>query len=131
MTVKHPPREFIEVLKEFENGALIYDLTQKLQEVTFAVMDTRKPGSLTLTMNIAPTGKGTVTMTTDMKYKEPKHDRPSTSFFVDGDFQLHRDDPRQVPMDLRTPDDDSDLPEALREPPTADTQPLRVVGDEE
>ena len=118
-------RPFEEVLAEMEGGRVLYDLEEGLTNLIAAVMDTKKPGTIELKIAVAPTGRGSVTMATNVKTKEPEHDRPTSTFFVDDKWQLHRDDPRQEKMDLRTADE----PEGpIREVPEDEEKGLRVVG---
>lgn len=108
-------KPFTDTLGEIEGGQLLADLTRQLHTITRAVMETRKAGSLKLTIALAPTGRGAVGVDARIDVKVPEHDRPSTTFFVDEGGTLIRNDPNQ-PL----------LP--LREVPAA-RGPLRQVGD--
>lgn len=131
MSIPPHVREFAEVLRDMENGDVNEDLTEQLQQLIGAVQDVRKGGTLTLTMTVTPTSRATVAMATAIKCKIPEHDRASTTFFVDDRQQLHREDPKQVKMDLRDPNAQADLPEALRDATPIDPpKGLRVVGDQ-
>lgn len=96
-----PGKPFSDVLGEVENGQLLNELTENVYNIIAAVMETRKPGSLTLAMTFTPTGKGTVNVDAKFKAKEPEHDRPTTTFFVGNDFSLQRSDPNQPRLPLR------------------------------
>lgn len=109
-----PGKPFGDVLGEVENGQLLNELTEAVYNIIAAVMETRKPGSLTLKMKFTPTGKGTVNVDAAFDSKEPEHDRPTTTFFVGNDFSLQRNDPSQP----RLP---------LREVATPDNEPVRVA----
>lgn len=107
-------KPFTDVLGEIENGKFLRDVTEATYNVVGAVMETRKPGKITLTIDVKPTGKGTVAIDANCLTKEPEHDRPATTFFVGQDLSLQRQDPNQP----RLP---------LREVETADDKPLRVA----
>jgi hypothetical protein len=77
------------------------ELTAAVYEIIEAVMETRKPGRLKLTLAFAPTGKGTVVVAADYDTTVPEHDRDQTTFFVGDDYSLQRDDPRQHRLPLR------------------------------
>lgn len=95
-----------DTLRELENGEVVCDLTAQIQKVTAAAIETRKAGSITLTLKIAPTGRGNITVDAQIASKIPEHDRPSTGFFTTPDGQLIRDDPNQPKLPLRSVEDD-------------------------
>ena len=105
-----PGKPFSDVLGEVENGQLLNELTESVYNIIAAVMETRKPGSLTLKMKFTPTGKGTVNVDATFDANEPEHDRPTTTFFVGKDFSLQRNDPNQPRLPLREVDDYRDQP---------------------
>lgn len=90
-----------DVLGEVESGQFLGELTEATYNIIAAVMDTRKPGALTIKLKFTPTGKGTVEVDADFDAKEPEHDRPSTTFFVGKDYALLRQDPNQPRLPLR------------------------------
>ena len=110
----HKP--FAQTLREIRNGLLHADLTDRLAEVTVAVVEHDKPGSVTLTLSIRPNAAGTVTVSDDVKAKVPEGEKPATLFFADGDGNLLRRDPRQMEMTG-----------ALREVPATDRPAPRDV----
>lgn len=97
-------KPFTDLVGEIENGQFLGDLTEAVHNIVAAVMDTRKPGRLTIKLAMTPTGRGTVDLKADFDAVEPEHDRPSTTFFVDDGFSLVRKDPRQIEMPLREVD---------------------------
>lgn len=97
----HKGKPFTDLLGEIEGGRLLEELTAATYEVVAAVMDTRKAGKIKLGIEIAPTGKATVRVDGTFTTTVPEHDRQSTTFFVDGQHTLLRDDPRQEPLPLR------------------------------
>lgn len=98
-----PPRRlFATWLQEQRNGGLHHELTEGLAEVTTAVQDLQKAGSLTLTLKIVPAGKEqqAVIIADDVKVKAPAA-RGSSMFFTDPHGNLYRRDPRQPELPLR------------------------------
>lgn len=89
------------MLGEVENGTLLQELTEATYNIIAAVMETRKPGKIKITMTFSPTGKGTVNLDADYDATEPEHDRPTTTFFVGKDYSLQRHDPAQPRLPLR------------------------------
>lgn len=114
MNIKGKP--ITDVIGELNNGDFIGDLTDELYALIKAVSETRKAGKLTITMNVKPTGRDTVSVAADFSSKKPEDGRPETTFFIGKDFSLQRKDPKQP-----------DLP--LREVPRYDEGQMRVVGD--
>ncbi len=96
-----PGKPFSDVLGEIENGALLMELTQATYDMIAKVMDTRKAGTIKLTLKFAPTGRGTVNVDANFDANEPEHDRPTTTFFVGSDLSLQRNDPNQPRLPLR------------------------------
>lgn len=105
-----PGKPFSDTLGEIENGKFLRDVTEATYNIVGAVMETRKPGKLTITLDFHPTGKGTVAIDADFKTKEPEHDRPPTTFFVGSDLSLQRQDPNQPRLPLREVDRPDDKP---------------------
>jgi len=94
-------KPFTDVIGEIENGAFLKELTEATYNMVASVTDTRKPGVLTIKLGFAPTGRGSVEISTKVESKEPEHDRATTTFFVGQGFVLMRDDPRQQKLPLR------------------------------
>ena len=98
-----------DTLGELEGGDFIAEATEKLYNLTVAVLDTRKPGSLTIKLALKPNAKGMVEIDAKIDTNEPKEDRPSTNFFVSSDGALLRNDPRQHRLPLsEVPRDESE-----------------------
>lgn len=94
-------RPFAEWLKEQRSGLAASELSEKLAELVEAVTTHGKTGTLTLRIKVAPAGKvgmGTVFVSDDITLKAPEGERPDSIFFVDGDFGLIRNDPRQLSL---------------------------------
>jgi hypothetical protein len=100
MANMHQGKPFTDTLGELQHGELLRELTAATYDMIAAVMDTRKPGTITLKLGFAPTGKGTVVIAAEYVAKEPEHDRQPTTFFVGQDFSLHRNDPAQPRLPL-------------------------------
>jgi hypothetical protein len=90
-----------DVLREMEGGQLVDDLTRKFREVLAAARETRKPGKLTLTLDVKPTGSKTMALDASISAKVPEHDRPGSTFFITRDGQLVSDDEDQPRLPLR------------------------------
>lgn len=103
-------RPFTDVLGELDNGDVLRDLTEATYNMVAACTETGKPGKITLTLEFKPTGLKTMVIHTDIKAKEPEHDRPGTTFFRKDDFSLHRNDPNQPRLPLVQVEKPSDPP---------------------
>ena len=99
-------KPFTDVIGEVEDGQLLRDLTEASYRVATAALETRKEGTITLTLKYTPTGRGSVQIDANVVEKVPKHTRPSTTFFVGEDGELMRNDPNQPKLPLRSVDDD-------------------------
>lgn len=93
-------KPFSDVLGELEGGDVLRELTTKLYEVGRAVRETRKDGTIQLSIKISPTGKSFV-VDAKIAAKVPEHDRPTTAFFMTPEGTLMRNDPDQPRLPLR------------------------------
>lgn len=84
---------FIKTLQAIRKGALASVLADDLKEVSEAVVDLGKTGSLTLTLTIKPNGDAVIVQPKVTK-KVPQQSVGDAIFFV-GDKGLQREDPRQ------------------------------------
>jgi hypothetical protein len=94
------------VIQEIGGGSLHARLSELLAELTAAVTDTGKKGTLTLQLTVAPIKAGntsTLIVTGATVLKAPKGDSetPSSVFFPDRDGNLTREDPTQLQLPLR------------------------------
>jgi hypothetical protein len=99
-------KPFAATLQELGGGTVAARLAEQLQELTAAVIDTGKKGTLTLQLTVAPLKPGNVsnlvvTAKTLLKAPEDDNAAPSSVFFTDGAGNLTRDDPRQPALPLR------------------------------
>jgi hypothetical protein len=86
-------------LDDHRDGALTDEITAALADVTAAVAQFGKPGSVTITLKIEPKGRA-VAVADDVKVKAPAADRIGDIYFPDADGNLHRDDPAQQRLPL-------------------------------
>lgn len=95
-------RAFAEVIGEIAAGRVANDLTDALTEVTKAVEETGKAGTLTLKIKIDANGDAMVTYDAEIVTKVPRAGYGKTMFFTDFEGGAHRRDPRQTELPLRT-----------------------------
>lgn len=90
-------RPFTDVLRDIRKGRVVEAASDELAEVVKAVLDTAKPGELTLKLKVTPQGKGdnAVIVSAEVKSKRPVAKLPDALFFADLDGDLLRDDPTQ------------------------------------
>lgn len=101
---------FTDILRQIRKGIVVTQLDDALREVNEAVIDTGKPGEITLKIKIKPM-KGDscqVTLTPSVTWKKPQADLPDGIFFLTGDGDLVRNDPEQ--RELLAPVMDNDKP---------------------
>lgn len=93
-------RPFADVLLDLNAGRTHNELSEALHELTQAVKDTGRKGTLTLTIQVAQmknTG-GTLVVSDRVAVKKPQADRVDSIFFTDSDGNLSRKDPRQLTL---------------------------------
>jgi hypothetical protein len=95
-------RPFANIIKEIGRGGLHADLSKALAELTAAVVEHGKGGTLTLTIKLDPVKDSTadaLILAGTCTIKKPT--QPATSlFYGDEDGLLTRNDPRQVPAEF-------------------------------
>ena len=93
-------RPFTDVLRDIRKGRVVVAASDQLAELVRGVLDTSKPGELTLKLTVKPQGKGDncVIVSAKITSKVPKGDLPDALFFADVDGDLLRDDPTHVRM---------------------------------
>lgn len=95
-------KPFAAFIQEQRNGGLHGELSDAFAELVRSVDEHRKAGSIVLTIKVAPNNDGqTVTVTDKLKVTAPEGDRGAAIFFVDGDGNLSRRNPRQTELPLR------------------------------
>lgn len=101
---EHQVKPFAATLQEIAKGAVHADVSEKLRQLTSAVTETGKKGTLQVTLTVAPIKPGNTSnlvVTAASVLKAPVGDIPSAVFFVDGDSNLTRYDPNQPTLPLR------------------------------
>lgn len=97
-------RPFADFLAEFDGGESHRELSEALNELAQAVLETGKVGTLTYTVKIKAAGRGdsgTVMVTDDLKKKLPVGERSVSVFFVDREGNVVRHNPAQERLPLR------------------------------
>lgn len=95
-------KPFAAFVQEQRGGGLHGELSDALADLVNAVQETGKPGTLTLAVKVTPNKDGVTVMVTDkITVKAPEGDRGAAIFFVQGDGNLVRRDPRQIELPLR------------------------------
>lgn len=88
-------RPFDQVLRELGEGSTNSELSEALWDLLQRVGDTGKAGTLTLTIAVAPDGRGRVQVKDEVKVKLPEYNRPTTAFFIGKHGNASRRDPNQ------------------------------------
>jgi hypothetical protein len=102
MTEDEGRKPFAAFVQEHRGGGLHGELSDALAELVLAVQETTKPGTIALTIKVAPNKDGvTVTVTDKLVTKLPEADRGAAIFFVDAAGNLVRRDPRQIELPIR------------------------------
>lgn len=84
-------------------GECLKDLSQHLAEVVQACRNAGKSATLTLKLKVSPSSSdGTVFLTDEISVKLPAPKKDSSLFFVADDGSLTRNDPRQLPLQLKS-----------------------------
>lgn len=111
-TPKEPPKEegprsFAVLLQQVGDGELHDELGAKLQELVAMLksysdrFQREGKGSLTLVLNVATLGNGTVTIAGDIKTKTPTAKRAGSVFWLTPGNNLSVENPRQQKLPLR------------------------------
>lgn len=91
-----------QLLREHRAGATQEEISDAIREVTAAVTDEGKAGTVTVTIHIKPLGKGDgLAVGIECKAKPPKQTVGTSVFFATAQNDLVRQDPRQASMELR------------------------------
>lgn len=92
------------VVQSLAGGKLLPELYKALVLTAEEVIETRKAGSVTLTLKVSP-AQGSdvaVVINEDLKRKPPTKDPHGAMYFAIGDGLLHKADPRQQQFELRS-----------------------------
>lgn len=85
------------------SGQLVQLMFKSLVLVSEEVVETKKKGGVTITLNVLPSpgGDEVVIISEDVKRKPPSRDPKGAIFFAIGDGMLRRNDPRQTTFEVR------------------------------
>lgn len=91
---------FLITMQRHRGGKDLADLSQRLSEVTAAVIETGKTGSVTLTLSVKPAKRGQAALMLESKLaaKVPGIEPESSFWFGTKDGILQKEDPRQAQM---------------------------------
>ncbi len=94
---------FISTLQAYNEGECLTDLSEETRKLAEAVLMTGKPGSVTLKLTFKPasTSGAALVIEDEISTKLPKVNKRSAIFFVDPAFNLLRDNPKQLGLDLK------------------------------
>lgn len=95
-------RPFADFLADHNNGHGHREASERLQELVAAVVDTGKKGTVTITVTIEPmknAAEGTLLTQVTTTAKIPTLPAKAAIFFADDEFNLQRQDPRQLSFD--------------------------------
>ena len=88
--------KFIDLLRD---GAVTSQLTDELRELSAAIKETRKKGSITLKISIEPNGEDAVAIEADVKTSMPRASIGKAMMFMDQAGNMMRDHPRQTDIE--------------------------------
>jgi hypothetical protein len=112
---------FVRALQIHRNGEVISDLSDALAKVTEGVMQTGRAGSVTLKLNIKQASAGVaIVIEDDIKTVLPKSDKVGSLFFAHPEtFELMRDNPNQMSLELKAVDGGQQAEPPLKQVATA------------
>lgn len=94
------PKDFTKFLLEHRKGRAVKELSHKLQELVFHVMEYGKGGKLTLSIEVRPTKEDVadhlLIVTDTIGVQLPKPDDVSQFFFADAEGNLSLSNPDQM-----------------------------------
>jgi hypothetical protein len=97
-------KPFAATLQEIDKGSVHAQLSDQLRQLTAAVTDTGKRGTLVVTLTVSPIKPGNTSnlvVTAQSVLKAPTGDVPSAVFFHDAHGNLTREDPNQPTLPMR------------------------------
>ncbi|NUR80760.1 MAG: hypothetical protein HOQ21_09990 [Dermatophilaceae bacterium] len=96
------PDSFAARVATLKKGVTEREASEALQKLVATVLETQKPGSITLKLDIKPAKDvpGMVVVTDQISVKLPHLDRKAEMFFADDNGHLSKDDPRQQSLAL-------------------------------
>jgi hypothetical protein len=98
-----PSNAFMTVLQAHGNGESCQELTEGMQDCIDAVNLTGKPAVLTLKVKFTAAGRsGAIVVMADVVTKLPPGEKTTSIWFAGENNTLHREDPKQHQLPLRT-----------------------------
>lgn len=98
-----PSNAFLQVLQQHGGGEVCNELAEAMRACVEAVGLTGKPATLTLTAKFVPAAKAAYGVTfAPPKIKVPVGERYASLWFADDEGNLHRTDPRNPELPLKT-----------------------------
>lgn len=107
---------FNDMLEQLSGGLVCQALSDKLNDLSRAVNETNKSGSIAISITLKPNGEHGVTAATKIKTNVPERPFGDTMFFVTAAGHLMRDDPRQQALPLRRIEQAHGTPITIVEP---------------
>lgn len=96
-------RPVMDTLRHLRGGVMLDDAGDALAEVVRAVVETGRPGRVTIDLQIRKVGRsGALSIIDKVTSKVPQNERIDTLMFPTEDGNLLTKDPRQNNLDLRT-----------------------------
>lgn len=108
---------FLLLLQQHRHGEILSDLSESIRNVTQAVQDSGRGGSITLKIDIRPASKGragALVVEDEIKEKLPTEDKTGSIFFADKNYNLIREDPNQTTLELRSVEGAATEPKQLK-----------------
>lgn len=93
-------RLITDVFADLEGGRALDDMNGALDEVTRAVAEYGKVGTLTIKLTVRPNGENSISITPDIKAKAPEAARGASVYFVTGGG-ITRSNPNQPDLPLK------------------------------
>lgn len=97
-------RPFTQFLHEQRRGALHDDLGFALADLCNSVVEHGKQGELVIKLRVKPSGDGMVQITDSVMLKAPVGEKAPSMFWVDKGGNVHRSNPAQSELPLRSID---------------------------
>ncbi len=96
------------VLQGLRKGRMLHELSEKLEELTTAIRENNKKGTLTVKLSIDPLERGdadgmgaiSVVIRDEISINKPEPKRADTIFFASRNGSLTRNNPDQLEMEM-------------------------------
>ena len=100
--IEQPPRDgaLPAILQGYQSGLVLDEMGAAIRAVTEAALLAGKAGKVLLELTFAVSGNA-IAVTPKVTTKIPKPEPQAAIFFYDDDYNLTRDDPRQIKLPLR------------------------------